>query len=95
MPFNLSEKTVDALLDKLGNDDGFRTQFQANPRQALASLGHAPAADKSVGDGAWACMSVKQLASKEAIQASRAALRQQLLTTQAAQHPVNLEVAKP
>ena len=38
-------------------------------------------------------MSVNQLASKEAIKASRDALRTQLLAEKAAQHPISLEVA--
>ena len=95
MPFKLSEDTVDTLLDKLSSDDGFRDQFQKDPRQALAAIGHAPAKDAAVDDGAWACMDVKQLASKEAIQASRDALRTQLLAEKGAQHPISLEVAKP
>lgn len=93
MPFKLSEDTVDALLDKLSSDDDFRARFQKDPRQALASVGHAAARDAGVEDGAWACMSVNQLASKEAIKASRDALRTQLLAEKAAQPPISLEVA--
>lgn len=93
MPFKLSEDTVDTLLDKLSSDDDFRAQFQKNPRQALAAAGHAPARDATVTDGAWACMDVKQLASKEAIRASRDALRTQLLAEKAAHTPIALEVA--
>ena len=95
MPFKLSEDTVDTLLDKLSSDDDFRAQFQKDPRQALASVGHKPSADASVAEGAWMCMDVKQLASKEAIKASRDALRTQLLAEKAAQNPISLEVAKP
>ena len=94
MSFKLSDATVDALLDKLGSDDAFRKLFQANPRRALADVGHASAADDSVESGAWACMDVQQLASKEAIQASRAALREQLLSAKATYNPVTLEVGK-
>lgn len=79
MPHKISQKVVDALLDKLSSDDAFRAQFQSDPRSALASLG-----DESAGlmskdeDGAWACMTVTQLASKEQIKASRAELSKQL-----------------
>ncbi len=92
MPFKLSEDTIDMLLDKLGTDDAFRDLFQKNPREALASLQHAPAADPRVTEGAWGCMQAQQLASKDAIRASRDALRKQLLTAQAGQSPVTLEV---
>jgi putative modified peptide len=94
MPFKLSEETVDALLDKLGTDDAFRKQFQANPREALASVGHKAAATAKEGEaGIWACCTTTQLASKEAIQASRDALRQQLLSAQATYNPVSLQSA--
>jgi putative modified peptide len=91
MPFKLSEAIVDSLLDKLGNDDEFRTLFQANPRQALASLGHQPASDKGIDAGAWTCMAAAPLASKSAIKASQAALRQQLLTQMAVYSPIHLQ----
>lgn len=94
MPFKLSEKTVDALLDKLSCDDDFRELFQKNPREALAAVGHAPAADSAVSEGAWMCMSVSQLASKDAIKASGDTLRKQLLTTKAIYNPVNLNISK-
>lgn len=90
MPFKLSEKTVDTLLDKLSCDDDFRELFQKNPREALAAVGHAPAADSSVSEGAWMCMSVSQLASKETIKSSHAELRKQLITSQGMYQPVNL-----
>ncbi|PZO08002.1 MAG: putative modified peptide [Lysobacteraceae bacterium] len=94
MPFKLSEDIVDTLLDKLSTDDAFRDQFQKDPRQALASVGHVDAKDTTVDEGAWACMGVNQLASKEAIKASRDALRTQLLAEKGAQNPISLEVAK-
>ena len=79
MSFQLSASVVNALLDRLGNDDGFRDRFCADPRDALASLGFAPAADPSVTQGVWACMEVQQLASKEAIRAGRDQLTKQLV----------------
>lgn len=96
MPFKLSEKTVDTLLDKLSSDDDFRAQFQANPREALAAIGHQPAAKaKDADSGLWSCLQTTQLASKDAIKSSREVLRKQLLASQGAYTPVNLEVAKP
>jgi putative modified peptide len=78
MSFQLPPPIVDSLLDRLGNDDAFRDQFRADPRSALASLGFAPAADAGVTQGIWACMAVQELASKQAIQASREQLVRQL-----------------
>ena len=94
MPFKLSEDTVDSLLDKLSSDDTFREQFQKDPRSALAAVGHEPSADASVAEGAWMCMGVSQLASKEAIKASRDNLRTQLLSTKAAYMPIHMEASK-
>ncbi|HPO23439.1 MAG TPA: NHLP-related RiPP peptide [Arenimonas sp.] len=95
MPFQLSEELVDKLLDKLSSDEDFRTSFQKSPRQALASLGHAPAAKASDSDkGAWACMSCNKLASAADIKKSRDALRTQLLSAKAQFNPVALEAAK-
>jgi putative modified peptide len=96
MPFKLSDTVVDTLLDKLSNDDAFRAQFQINPRAALAMVGHRAAAEARDEDaGIWRCLGVTQLASKEAIRASREVLRRQLTASQAAHNPVNLELAKP
>lgn len=96
MPFKLSETSVDTLLDKLSSDDDFRKQFQANPRKALAAVGHKPASKaKDTDSGLWSCLQTTQLANKDAIKASRDVLRKQLLTSQATYNPVNLEVAKP
>lgn len=87
----ISDETAAALLDKLATDDSFRDLFQRDPRKALAAVGHAPAADASVEDGPWDCLSVDQLASKESIKASRDTLRKQLATEAAGANPVTLE----
>ena len=93
MSFKLSEEIVDALLKKLGSDDAFRDLFQENPRKALASLGHQAALKASDADeGIWMCMTTSKLANKEAIRASHDELRKQLLTSQAGQHPITLQV---
>ena len=91
---NLSETQADALLDKLSSDDNFRTLFQKDPRSALAAIGHEPAANSKATEGAWMCMSVRELASKEAIKSSRDTLRKQLLSSMGAQHPISLEVQR-
>ena len=91
MSFKLSEETVNALLDKLSSDDDFRAKFQSDPRAALASLGHKPALSAGAdAKGAWTCMSVKELASKDAIRKSRDALRTQLTSDNAAFNPISL-----
>lgn len=87
----LSDETAAKLLDKLASDDDFRALFQKDPRQALAQVGHAPAADPSVKEGVWHCMSVSNLADKKAIAASRDTLRKQLATAQAGAQPITLE----
>ena len=92
MPFSLSEQIADALLDKLADDDDFRTLFTARPREALAQLGHAEARKSKDDDaGIWTCMKVTRLASKQAFKASRDQLRQQLLTQTATYNPFNLQ----
>ena len=64
---------VDKLLDKLSTDDRYREEFIQDPGKALEQLG-APA-NFSCGP----CMRPKNLASKEQIAKTRAALRAQLL----------------
>ena len=90
MSFQLPDAIVDTLLDKLGNDDGFRAAFQADARGALASLGFAPAADLSVTRGIWTCVTVQQLASKEVIRAARVALTAQLKASCPVYNPIGL-----
>ncbi len=94
MSFTLSEDTVDALLDKLATDDGFRALFQKDPRAALAQVGDKASADRAVTEGAWSCLAVGELASKETIKATRDSLRKQLVSAQAGQHPISLEVSR-
>ncbi|HEY9144258.1 MAG TPA: NHLP-related RiPP peptide [Arenimonas sp.] len=91
MSNTLSDETAAKLLDKLASDDDFRETFQKDPRKALAQVGHAPAADASVKEGIWSCMSVSKLADKKAIAESRDTLRKQLATTQAGAQPITLE----
>ena len=90
MSFQLSEPIADALLNKLGHDDDFRALFTANPREALVSLGFAPAADAGIREGIWMCMQVDVLASKEAIRAGHALLRQQFTASRAKYTPITL-----
>jgi putative modified peptide len=76
--FKLPEPVIDRLLDRLGNDDAFRDHFVADTRGALASIGFEPAADPSVANGLWLCLTVDKLASKETLRRSHLALRAQL-----------------
>ena len=54
-------------------------------------MGHAPAADASVKEGLWTCLSVSKLADKKDIAASRDTMRQHLATAQASAQPITLE----
>ena len=91
MPYNFSEEFVDRLLDKLGSDDAFRDQFQADPRAAVTALGHRPAP----GDAAdLMCLKVARLAAKEDLQKARDGLRRELLSSTAAQMPISLEATR-
>jgi putative modified peptide len=91
MPYHFSEEFVDRLLDKLGSDDAFRDQFQADPKAAVESLGHRVAP----GDAAdLMCLKCDALADKKEIQASREGLRRELLSKTAAQMPISLAVQR-
>jgi putative modified peptide len=95
MSFKMPEAIIDSLLDKLGTDDAFRACFAADARTALVSLGFAPAADSFIVRGAWTCIQVTELASKEAILASREIIRRQLVLQSAGQSPITLQVPAP
>ncbi|HET6434768.1 MAG TPA: NHLP-related RiPP peptide [Xanthomonadaceae bacterium] len=68
----LDPKLADRLLDLLSSDNAFRRQFKKDPQAALASLGYRATTTK-------ACASVKAIAPKQEIAASRDALRTQML----------------
>lgn len=83
----LSEATVDALLDRLAEDDAFRASFMANPKTATESLG--------TNDPATATLPtapIPRLASKDAIRRSRAAVRQRLLAARAPFEPISFQL---
>jgi putative modified peptide len=90
MSFHLPEPIVNRLLAKLGHDDEFRAIFTADARAALASLGFAPAADPSITEGVWTCITVTELASKEAVRAGHDALKRQLGAARASYNPIGL-----
>lgn len=90
----LADDTADRLLDLLSTDDDFRAKFQQDPRAALASIGHAPAADQNVVEGAWMCCKVASLASKEDIARARGQLRSMLVSSQMGYQPISLETAR-
>lgn len=73
----LERETADRLLQLLATDDGFRSTFEQDPATALREAGMSTSDVDAALAGAT-CMSVKQLASKEEIQASRAELQNYL-----------------
>ena len=92
LPDEFSDELIDKLLDKLSSDDEFRAVFQRSPRIAVAYLGHEGASNAGPDDqGAWSGLQCKQLASPEAIKASRDELRLQLMSSLASLKPIRLE----
>jgi putative modified peptide len=65
-PAQLPKAVAAKLLDKLGSDDAFRTQFQKDPVAALKEVGASEDDAKACG----ACLSVSKLADKATIKAS-------------------------
>lgn len=94
MPFKLSEKTVDTLLDKLSNDDDFRELFQKDPKEALKQAGH-DQATTPISDEEWDGMQAQPLASKDAIKNSQQQFRNKLLSEQACKTVVGVNMQKP
>ena len=83
----LSEKTIDAVLDKLSSDDDFRARFQKNPREATRSLGIEDAAIDSLPEAP-----VEKLADKKAFAGSRDKVRKQLVDARTPFHPISLDM---
>lgn len=83
----LSEDTVDALLDRLANDDDFRARFQRNPREATQSLGTNDAAADVLPEAP-----IASLADKGTFHRARHAVRKQLLEAQGPFNPITLEI---
>lgn len=75
-----TQEVADKLLDKLSSDDEFRDLFQKDPREALRQVGHETPAEKVgvAGQDAVLCCTVKTLASKEEIRATRKELATRL-----------------
>lgn len=81
MADNFPREIADKLLHKLSSDDDFRKLFQSDPRAALGKLGYmTPEKDVGVkGADPLLCLSSgASLASKEAINAARSKLLDQL-----------------
>lgn len=87
MANQLSEKTVDAVLDKLATDDDFRARFQKNPREATRSLGIDDAAIDGLSDAP-----VARLADKKSFAGSRDQVRKQLLDARVPFNPITLDM---
>jgi putative modified peptide len=91
MSFQLPVPIVDKLLDLLSSDDAFRARFANDARDALAFLGYAPAANPAIIEGAWWCLKVELLASKEVIRQGRQQLRRQFTADFLPQIPFALD----
>ncbi len=86
MAKQLSENTIDAVLDKLASDDDFRASFQKNPRAATRSLGLDDDAIDSLPETPTA-----PLADKASFAKSRGRVRKQLMDARAPFMPITLD----
>ena len=87
MSKQLSERTVDALLDQLGSSEDFRTRFSANPKAATISLDTNDPATDGLPEAP-----IARLAPMEAFRRSRAVIRQRLLASRVPFEPVNFHL---
>lgn len=81
---NFAPEVANHLLEKLASNDEFRALFLANPRAALAQVGHTtPEVDRDIKgrDPVLCCYSMKKLATKEDISAARGSLHAMLSTS--------------
>lgn len=89
MAAKLTEKTIDALLDNLAEDEDFRTAFKRNPREATRSLEtDDPAVDTLPQEP------IADLASKESFKKSRGIVRKQLMEAKAPFIPITLDIPR-
>lgn len=88
----LPSEQAAALLKKLGSDDAFRALFTQDPRQALAQIGHAPAADDNIQTGIWESLKVGTLADKATIEKSYAQIHRDLTQAKSAATPISLDL---
>ena len=89
MTARLNEKTIDALLEQLSDNDEFRAQFQRNPREATRSL--------QTGDDAVDSLSespIPNLAPKEGFRRARGVVRKQLMESMAPFQPITLDIPR-
>jgi putative modified peptide len=85
----LSEKTIDAVLDGLSEDDTFRAAFQRNPREATRALGTADPAVDTLPD-----QPVPDLAGKADFKRARGVVRKQLVEAMAPFIPITLDIPR-
>ena len=82
MANNFSREFADQLLDRLSEDDGFRSEFERDPYAALASLGYQadPEARGVEGEDPVVCCTslAAKLPPKDVIRRARDKLREQL-----------------
>jgi putative modified peptide len=74
-------------LDKLSSDDEFRSRFQANPREAVRSLGTDDPAVDSLPE-----TPMPNLADKKTLSASRGKFRDQLVSSGFPFTPIHLDL---
>ncbi|MFI6642542.1 NHLP-related RiPP peptide [Streptomyces sp. NPDC050504] len=87
----LPADVVDRLLDLLSTDDRFRRLFTQNRHEALVQAGCALTAEQLRAATPLRCLTVDQLAGKEAIAGAREELRAHLLADAAYSNPHALE----
>lgn len=86
MSDKLDADVADRLLERLINDDAFRTRFSESPADALREVGH----DMDANGEVASCLCVKSLASPEVLRRSRDELHA-LMTAGLGQEPHKLE----
>lgn len=84
----LSDKTADALLEKLANDDDFRDRFMANPKAATLSLGTDDPAAHDLSEAP-----IARLATKESLRRSGTKMRESLVSSKSPFEPVSFELS--
>jgi putative modified peptide len=85
----LSEKTLDAVLDGLSDDEAFRAAFQRNPREATRSLGTEDPAVETLPD-----QPLPNLADKTEFKRARGQVRKQLTEAMAPFIPITLDIPR-
>lgn len=89
MAAKLNEKTIDALLDNLAENEDFRGAFKRNPREATRSLGTNDPAIETLPQEP-----ITDLAPKESFRKSRGVVRKKLMEAMAPFIPITLDIPR-